>query len=58
MSQPATYIKAILAAAIAGVGSLTTAAADGGVTLAEGLAALGATLVALGAVYQIPNAEG
>lgn len=58
MTNPATYIKAILACAIAGVGALATATTDGGVTLSEGLAALLAALTALGAVYQIPNSEG
>ena len=57
ISQPATYIKAILAFAIAGVGALATAAVDGGVTLGEGLSAAAAALVALGGVYQIPNAD-
>lgn len=55
MSKPASYVKAILAFAIAGVGALATAASDGGISLAEGLSAAAAALVALGAVYQIPN---
>lgn len=52
---PRMIAKAILAGAIAGAGSLATGATDGTLSLAEWLAALSATLVALGAVYGVPN---
>lgn len=48
--------KAVLAAAIAGVGCLATAAIDDGIVLAEWLTAAGAALTAAGGVYGIPNA--
>ncbi len=48
--------KALLAAAIATVGALATAAVDGGISLAEGLSAAAAGLIALGAVWGVPNA--
>lgn len=47
--------KALLAAAIAGVGCLATAAIDDGIVLAEWLTAAGAALTAAGGVYGIPN---
>lgn len=50
--------KAILAAAIAGTGALATAYADGDLTAAESWTALTAALVALGAVFGIPNGPG
>lgn len=47
--------KALLAGAIAGAGAMTTAAADGDVTQAEGWTVALSALVALGAVYGVPN---
>lgn len=51
----ATYRKAILAGLIAGVGVLTTASLDEQIVLHEWLVAAGATLVAIGGVYQVKN---
>jgi hypothetical protein len=55
MSNPAVYVKAILAAVSAAVASLVTALDDGNITTQEGLIAVGAFLGALGVVYVIPN---
>jgi sugar phosphate permease len=56
MNTFAPYAKAILGALIAGLTALGTALTDGGVSASEWVAAAIATLVALGAVYAIPNA--
>jgi hypothetical protein len=48
------YAKAIVAALIAGLTSLQ-ASLDGGLTAAEGIGAGLAALVALGAVWAVPN---
>lgn len=53
-----TYAKAFVACATAVVGALAVAAIDGGISLAEGLTAAGAGLVALGAVFGVPNKAG
>lgn len=47
--------KAVLAAAIAGIGCLATGFVDDTLTTAEALTAAGAALTAAGAVYGIPN---
>lgn len=49
------YSKAVLAFAIAGVGSLATAAIDNQITLGEGLTSLSTALTALGVVYAVKN---
>lgn len=51
----ATIAKALLAGAIALVGSLATAAVDGGISTAEWLTAASTGLIALGGVWGIPN---
>lgn len=48
-------VKAVLAALIAFVGSLVTATVTGGISTNEWLTAVLAGLVALGAVYGVPN---
>lgn len=50
------YAKAIVGAIITGLGSLQIAL-DGGVTTQEWVGVALATLVALGAVWAVPNAE-
>ncbi len=61
MNALAPYAKAILAALIAGLGSLATAHVDdtslGDVSDGQWLAVVLATLVALAAVFAIPNKE-
>lgn len=47
--------KATVAAAVAGVGTLGAALADGDVTAAEGVVALGAALVAWAATFSATN---
>jgi hypothetical protein len=49
--------KAWIAGAIALLGSLAVGATDNVITLAEWIAALSATVVALGAVYGVRNAD-
>ena len=56
LSKPAPYAKAIVGALITGLGSLYQAA-DGGVTLQEGIAVAIATLTALAVVWGVPNAD-
>lgn len=49
------YWKAVVAAAVAGAGSLSTALADDTITAAEGWAAGLAVLAALGFTWAVPN---
>lgn len=51
-----SYAKALVGAAIAGLTALRPAL-DGGLTGAEVIEVVVATLVALGAVYAVPNRE-
>jgi hypothetical protein len=51
-----SYLKAVVGGLIAGLTSLQVAL-DGGVTVAEGVAATVAALVAFGAVWAVPNAD-
>jgi hypothetical protein len=48
------YAKALVAGAIAGLGSLSAAITDGHVSPVEWIAVASATLVAAAAVWQIP----
>lgn len=57
MKNPATYAKAIVSAAIAGLTALGTALTDGDVTGQEWTGIAVATLAALGIVYAVPNAD-
>ena len=61
MNAVAPYAKAFLAAVIAGLGSLATALVDdtslGDVSDGQWLAVALATLVALGAVFAVPNKQ-
>lgn len=50
-----SYAKAIIGALVAGLAALQAALDDGGITAAEGIAAAIATLVALGAIWVVPN---
>jgi hypothetical protein len=50
------YAKAIIAALVAGLGSLQVAAADGHVTPADWIQVASVTLAALGFVWGVPNA--
>lgn len=52
-----TIAKALIATAIAGLTAVGTGLTDGHLTSAEVVAAIVAALVALGAVYGVPNAE-
>jgi len=47
--------KAVVGAAVAGLGVLGTALADGKVTAAEWVGAVVAALVALGVIWRVPN---
>jgi hypothetical protein len=49
------YAKAAVAGGVALCGALGTALADGHVTLVEGCGIVAATLVAVGAVWRVPN---
>lgn len=49
------YAKAIVAGAIAGLGSVSVAITDGHVTLGEWIAVASATLVAGYATFRVPN---
>ncbi len=53
---PAQYAKALTAGAVAFLAGLGAAMADGDLTGAEGVIALGAGLAGLAAVFQVPNA--
>lgn len=50
-------LKAIIAGVVTAAGSLGAAAADGHVTLAEALIAVGATAAAVGTVYGVSNSK-
>jgi hypothetical protein len=50
-----SYAKAIVAGAIAGLGSLATAAQSAGISLAEGLTAATVALVAFQGTYWVTN---
>lgn len=52
-----TYLKAIVAALVAGLGSLYQALDNSAVTAQEWVAVALATLAALGAVYGTPNRD-
>ncbi|MFF3884012.1 hypothetical protein [Streptomyces sp. NPDC001914] len=49
------YAKAIVAAVVAGAGSLATALNDGTLTAAEGVTVVLAVLTALGFTWAVPN---
>lgn len=51
----AKYWKAVVAAIVAGAGTLSTALADDTITAAEGWAAGLAVLAALGFTWAVPN---
>lgn len=51
------YAKAAVGALIAGLGVLGTALTDNAITPAEGIGAAVAALIALGAVWSVPNRE-
>lgn len=51
------YAKAIVAAVVAGAGSLATALNDGTITTTEGVTAVFAVLGALGITWAVPNRQ-
>lgn len=55
MKKIQPYVKALLAGAIAFTGSVATAYADNGATVAEWWLSVSAGLTALGAVYGTPQ---
>lgn len=57
LDKLAPYAKAIVGSAIAGLGALGTALTDNTVTAQEWVAVASATLVALGVVFSVPNAD-
>lgn len=57
MEKIAPYAKSIVAALVAGLGALGTALTDGGVSAQEWVAVASATLVGLGVVFGVPNAD-
>ena len=50
------YAKALIAALVAGLGSLQVASADGKITPAEWIQVASVTVAALGLVWGVPNA--
>lgn len=57
MNSIAPYAKAIVGAAVAGLGAAGTALTDGVVSGQEWVAIASATLVALGVVFGVPNKD-
>ena len=57
MTKIAPYAKALVGAAVAGLGALGTALTDSHVSAQEWVAVASATLVALGVVFGVPNAD-
>ena len=57
MSNIAPYMKAVVGALVAGLTALLPALADGAINATEAVTAVIAFLVALGAVYAIPNKD-
>lgn len=57
LTQPKTYVKAIGAGVLAGLGAAATAIADGVITGGEWFGIVSATVVAGLAVYNIRNAD-
>lgn len=55
MNVIAPYAKAVTAALVAGLGALATALDDSAVSAQEGVTVAIALLVALGAVWAVPN---
>jgi hypothetical protein len=55
MNRVAPYAKAVIAAIVAGLSVLASGFADGGLSWNEGIAAAIAFLVALAAVFRVPN---
>jgi hypothetical protein len=53
---PAQYAKALAAGAVGLLGTLGASMADGDVTAAELIVSVGAALVAVATVFQVPNA--
>jgi hypothetical protein len=51
------YAKAIIGALVAGAGAWGTAVADGQVTAQEWSGVVAAFLVALGAIWAVPNSD-
>jgi len=54
----APIMKAVIAAIIAGLSSVVTGLVSGGLTWSEGITAIIAFLIGLGAVFSVPNRSG
>ena len=57
MKKFAPYAKALIGAAVAGLGAAGTALTDGSISGSEWVAIVSAALVTLGAVFGVPNKE-
>lgn len=57
MSKVAPIAKALIAALVAGLGGIAVALDDNAISAQEWVTAAVAFLVALGAVFAVPNAE-
>lgn len=57
MSKFAPYAKAIIGALVAGLGALGVALEDGSVNSQEYVTIAAAFLVALGAIFAVPNTQ-
>lgn len=57
MSKLAPYAKAIIGALVAGLAALASALEDGSINSQEYVTIAAAFLVALGAIFAIPNAS-
>jgi hypothetical protein len=55
MVKIAPYAKALIAAVVAGLTAVLTGLDDGNLSWSDGIAALIAFFVALGAVFAVPN---
>jgi len=55
MVRIAPYAKAFIAAIVAGLSAITTGLVSNGLSWAEGITALIAFFVGLGAVFTVPN---
>lgn len=56
MKKIAPYGKAVTGALVAGLGALGAALSDGAVSPVEAVTIASATVVALGAIWTVPNA--
>lgn len=57
MNRIAPYAKALIGAVVAGLGALSVALEDGSISSQEWISIVAAFLVALGAIFAVPNAQ-